>query len=101
MPRAPVLVKVTFVSVKAGQAPSVVNDRPNDIAELVGEICCNGYDLLKYRLAEIVEDKENGFWFQKDDGHAYCFDESALPNRGVYGGVGYVVSSIMCDVLGN
>ena len=85
MLRARVLVKVTFVSVKAGKAPSVVIDRPNDISELVGEICCKGYDLLKYRLAEIVEDKENGFWFQKDDGHAYCFDESALPNGGIYG----------------
>ena len=85
MPRARVLIKVTFVSVKAGKAPSVVIDRPNDILELVTEICCKGYDLFKYRLTEIVEDKENGFWFQKDDGHVYCFDESALPNGGSMG----------------
>ena len=73
------------MSVKAGKSPSVVIDRPIDISELVGEICCKGYDLFKYRLAEIVEDKGNGFWFQKDDGHVYRFDESALPNGGIFG----------------
>ena len=69
MPRARVLVKATFVSTKAGKAPSVIIDRPNDISEPVGEICYKGYDLLKYRIGEIVKDKENRFWFQKDKNH--------------------------------
>ena len=30
-------------------------------------------------------DKENQFWFQKDDNHSYHFDESALTNGGIYG----------------
>ena len=73
------------MSTKAGKAPLVMIDRPSDISELVGEICCKGYELFKYRLAEIVKDKSNEFWFQKDDGHLYLFDESALPNGGIYG----------------
>ena len=85
MPRACVLVKVTFVPTKAGKTPSVFVERPDDISELVGEICCKGYDLLKYRLAEIVKDKNNKLWFQKDEGHTYTFDEPSLPNGGIYG----------------
>ena len=51
----------------------------------MGEICCKGYDLLKYRLAEIVKDTTNEFWFQKDEDYIYTFDESSLPNGGIYG----------------
>ena len=85
MPRARVFVKATFVSTKAAKTPSVVIERPDDISELVGDICCKGYDLLKYRLAEIVKDTTNSFWFQKDETYLYTFDESSLPNGGIYG----------------
>ena len=73
------------MSTKAATTPSVSIERPDDISELVGDICCKGYDLLKYRLAEIVKDTNNEFWFQKDTNYTYVFDESSLPNGGIYG----------------
>ena len=84
MPLPRVHVKVTFISTKAGKAHYVVIERPDDISDLVGEICCKGYDLMKYRIAEIVKNTDNDFWFQKDNNYIYRFDESALPNGGIY-----------------
>ena len=85
MPQARVFVKATFVLTKAAKAPSLMIERPDDISELVGEICCKGYDLLKYRLAEIVKNTDNKLWFQKDHVYNYTFDKSLLPNGGIYG----------------
>ena len=81
MPCARVFVKATFLSTKAGKPPSVVIDRPDDITELVGDIDVKGYDLLIYHIAEIVKNKDNEFWFQKDSNHSYHFDEFAYKWR--------------------
>ena len=85
MPRPRVFIKATFISTKAAKAPSVFIERPGDISELVGVISCKEYDLLKTRITEIVENVDNGFYFHKDENYIYRFDESALPNGGIYG----------------
>ena len=74
MPRARVFVKATFVSTKAGKAPSVFIKRPDNISDLIGDIDIKGYNLLQSRIADIVHNVENDFWFQKDKQYDYRFD---------------------------
>ena len=59
--------------------------QPDDISEHVGAVTCKEYEQLKSRLVEIVENTDNVMYFHKDSLHIYRFDESALPNRGIYG----------------
>ena len=75
-----VYIKATFVATKADKVPSVFVERPDDISNLVGEICCKGFALLQYRIVEIVKNTDNNFWFQKDENNTYHFDESTLLN---------------------
>ena len=65
MPRAPVFIKATFVLVKAGKTPTVAIDCPDDITELVDDIDVKGYDLLVYRIANIVKTRRTGSVFKK------------------------------------
>ena len=85
MPRARVYIRATFVSTKAAKAPYVYIDRPSDISELAGEINVKAYEELKTRISEIVNNSDNGLYFHKDEDHIYRFDETALPNGGIYG----------------
>ena len=85
MPRPRVHVKVTFLLKNAGKAPSVFIKSPDDISEHVGVVTCKEYEQLKARLVKIEENIDNVIYFHKGSLHVYRFDESALPNRGIYG----------------
>ena len=87
MPRSCPLVnvKATFVSTRAAKAPSAYIEHPENLTELLGEITCKGYQLLKDRIDMIVASTDSGLYFQTDEINTYRFDESVLPNGGIYG----------------
>ena len=78
-------VKITFVSTKAGKAPSVSIKPHIEISKHIGVISCKNYEQLKTRLGIIVRDTEHEMYFHKDNNRVYSFDESALPYGAIYG----------------
>ena len=80
-----VTIRVTFVYSKPGGNPCPKIDSPMDITKHVGDIGVKDFDELKRRITILVEDKDYDLYFHKDASHKYTFDESVLPNGGIYG----------------
>ena len=78
-------MRVTFVFVRPGSNPSIKIKSPVDISDQVGEIDPKGYQKLKDRIKTLVEDTDCGLYFHNDPAHKYTFNESSLPNDGIYG----------------
>ena len=78
-------VRVTFVSTKRGSTPRIYIELPINITTHVGDIGIKQFEEFKRRICILVEEKEYGLYFHKDSANKYEFDESSLPNGGIYG----------------
>ena len=80
-----VSVRVTYVSTKRESTPRIYIESPIDITTHVGDIRIKQFEALKRQICILLEEKENGLYLHKDSANKYEFDESSLPNGGIYG----------------
>ena len=65
--------------------PSVFTEKPFETLDHIGEILTSGFDVLKDRIATIVDDSEHYLFFHHDESHVCSFDESKLQHGAIYG----------------